>query len=443
MKFHLNFPQSIKLILAVLTIGLFISSCDDSSTGPDDEPDTIDVPSAYTFQSRFADTSSVAYPGQTVRYLLTQDLKIYTDQLGSSSYSGGAITLDDLLKFYEHDDSENLETITPIGSFSAKAKQYSTIATGKDLYGKATSPYADVNLVNRDSTADQLIRHYFQEIVDNSNDSQKLGTPAVYTTETGVNMSQMINKLLLGAVVYSQGTAKYLTIWKDAGNSDPRQSGEPFTEMEHIWDEAFGYFGAARNFSAFSDSDLANGPVYEDANSDGAINFHSEYNFTYATYAGKRDLGGSDVNFTQNIFDAFLEGRTAIVNQAPESQIAAQADIIKENWEKVVAANVVHYLNSTLGDMDGVTQSHIDNRNHWVLNEHWSEMKAFVYVLQYNDDKMISDADLSRLDELVGQAPPYYLPNSQEANSVRSDYDEIKQLMKSTYGFSDTNLASW
>ena len=436
-----NVLRTLGWIASIFIIGFSFISCDDNTTGSGD--DGYNVPSAYTFDSRFQDTSSVAYPGQTVRNLLIRDLKIYTDRLGSDSYSGGALTMNDLLKFYEYEDSMDLQTLTGTGDYEPYEAHYSDITTGKDLAGKATSEYANIDLVNTDSTADEFIRHYFQQIVENSQNAENRGTPAIYTTETGVNMSQMINKLLLGAVVYSQGTSKYLNIWRDAGNSEPSSSGSPYTTMEHIWDEAFGYFGAARNFSDFSDQDLVDGNLYQDANGDGMINFHSEYNFTYAGYAAKRDVGGSGTDYSENLFNAFLEGRAAISNQASESQIQEQAEIAKENWEKVVAANVVHYMNSTLSDMDGITQDQIDNKNNWALNEHWSEMKAFVYVLQYNNDKMISDEDLSQLDQLIGEAPPYYLPDSQNADDVRSNYQDAKEILKSTYEFSDENMGNW
>ena len=59
--------------------------------GDDDNPvdsgsggsTTIDIPTAYVFDSRFNEgESSVAYSGQVVRNLLLQDLKIFIDNLG-------------------------------------------------------------------------------------------------------------------------------------------------------------------------------------------------------------------------------------------------------------------------------------------------------------------------------------------------------------------------
>ena len=54
-----------------------------------------------------------------------------------------------------------------------------------------------------------------------------------------------------------------------------------------------------------------------------SIDFKSEYNFGLSRNAGKRDKGGSGVDFTQEIFNAFLAGRTAITNQGSVTEISA------------------------------------------------------------------------------------------------------------------------
>ena len=81
---------------------------------------------------------------------------------------------------------------------------------------------------------------------------------------------------------------------------------------ERVYNEAFGYFGAARDYAAYSDEALAgkNGlSFYKDGNGDSKIDFHSEYNFGFSRNAGKRDLGGAqNTNFTKDAFDAFLAG---------------------------------------------------------------------------------------------------------------------------------------
>ena len=63
---------------------LFVTSCGEDEVVGEEEV-AIEVPTAYTFDSRFIEgKSSVSYSGQTVRNLLWQDLKILTDRLGKS-----------------------------------------------------------------------------------------------------------------------------------------------------------------------------------------------------------------------------------------------------------------------------------------------------------------------------------------------------------------------
>ena len=106
--------------------------------------------------------------------------------------------------------------------------------------------------------------------------------------------------------------------------------------MEHAWDEAFGYFGAARDYVRYTDEQLA-GSVDDftfDSNGDGNIDFKSEYNFGLSRNAGKRDKGGSGVNFTQEIFDAYLKGRTLITNQGTVAEISQQRQIAANVWRR-------------------------------------------------------------------------------------------------------------
>ena len=70
----------------------------------------------------------------------------------------------------------------------------------------------------------------------------------------GIDWQQMAQKFLLGAVAFSQGTNDYL--YKIAGvpgddgqiddsTAKPKATsdeGAPYSEMEHYWDEVFGYF---------------------------------------------------------------------------------------------------------------------------------------------------------------------------------------------------------
>ena len=429
-------------LAVLLTVAsLFLAACggdeedeaDDAGAGDA----TIAVPQAYVFDSRFVEgESSVSYSGQVVRNLLLQDLKSTTDSVGKDS--ARSITVQDMLKFYEYDDALNLKTLTTTGAVSASESHYSALSTGKNLVGKIS----DEPVIGYNRTADALVREWFKIIADNSQDSDKLGTPMAYTSDDGVDMSQMINKVLIGAVPYYQATGVYLNSLLERDNSEARNGTDPYTAMEHAWDEAFGYFGAARDYFRYTDAQLA-GSVDDftfDSNGDGSIDFKSEYNFGLSRNAGKRDKGGSGVDFTQEIFNAFLAGRTAITNQGSVAEISAHRQAASEGMEKVIAATVVHYINDTLSDMSQLGTAEENRAN---LNKHWAEMKGYTVALQYNPFRLISDGQLAELHGIMGEAPIYDEPGSNGYKTQVANYERAKVVLQTAYGFSNDNMANW
>lgn len=411
----------------------------DGPVDPGKNGSGIEVPGAYVFESRFeAGVSSVSYTGQTVRNLLVQDLKMLIGRLGSAGAE--PITVDDLLALYEHQDAANLATLTRTGTLPLLQDRYSAITTGKSL---VNGPISDALVIGYGRTADELLREWFQIIADNSQDAAKLGTPAVYTNAEGVDLSQMIEKVLHGAVAYSRGTGHYLSTVLDQDNTVPAAN-QSYTRMEHFWDEAFGYFGATRDYFDYSDAELAgSSSFYRDSNGDGRIDLRSEYNFAFAKNAGKRDRAAQGLDFTREIFDAFLRGRTAIVNQEPTAAVAEQRNIVARVWEEVIAATVVHYINSTLDDVAGLTSARIAARDHVELNKHWAEMRAFTINLQYNPFRQISNAQLQELAGWMGTSPPYFAPGTAEFQAAVADLERAKALIQSVYGFSAANVAAW
>ena len=438
----ISLTKKLQWLAVLLTVAsLFLAACgsdeEEDAEGLEEGTATIAVPQAYVFDSRFMEgESSVSYSGQVVRNLLLQDLKSTTDSVGKDGARPVAVS--DLLKFYEYDDALNLKTLTTTGALSASESHYSALSTGKNLVGKIS----DELVIGYNQTADDLVREWFKGIADNSQDSDKLGTPMAYTTDDGVDMSQMVNKVLIGAVPYYQATGVYLGGLLERDNSEARDGTDPYTAMEHAWDEAFGYFGAARDYSRYSDEQLA-GKVDDftfDSNGDGSIDFKSEYNFGLSRNAGKRDKGGSGVDFTQEIFNAFLAGRTAITNQGTVAEISAHRQAAANGMEKVIAATVVHYINDTLSDMSalGTADENIAN-----LNKHWAEMKGYTVALQYNPFRLITDGQLAELHGIMGKAPIYEKPGSNAYNTQVANYKRAKDVMQAAYGFSNTNMDNW
>ncbi|MEM1041611.1 MAG: DUF4856 domain-containing protein [Bacteroidota bacterium] len=456
---RIKFSALLALLLAFGLVGC--DSSDDDPTDPpggDDPIDPIEVPATYNFESRFDEgESSVNIGGQVVRQLLLQDLKAAIDARGKEGAT--PVTVAELNAIYDYADTGlNIATSVPDG-LTPSATTYEEISAGKSLRGRkgadATLLYSDGLIGDGgDVTVNDVMQAYFQIIADNSNDPTKLGTKAVYNTDEGVDLTQMINKILIGAILFDQTSNKYLADILDRDNTERRDEGQPDTDQEHRFDEAYGYFGSARDYSNYTDDQLAGSlsDFAQDTNGDGVLDFSTEYNFGIARNAGKRDKGGVGVDFSAEAFEALRRGRTAIVN-GDQTVLAEARQDASEAMEKILAATAVHYVNVTLEEMAGLTQAEVDGKNDFTLNKFWGEMKGFTYALQfsYRGDEgfsggalnMVSTDQLRQLHELMGNAPVYALPGSDEYNAYVADLNAAKTIFQAAYGFSQANMDQW
>ena len=118
---------------------------------------------------------------------------------------------------------------------------------------------------------------------------------------------------------------------KKAGRHQWKQSkaddGKAYSSLEHHWDEAFGYFGAARDYSGYTDADIKTGGS-KDTNGDGVIDLLSEKNYGLSINAAKRDLGAKDAStdFTGGAITAFIQGRH-LIGAKPEGYAATLASL--------------------------------------------------------------------------------------------------------------------
>ena len=380
-------------LLYILSFGLMLMiGCEDTDDSNTAEEDTsISTPTEFVFESRFTEgESSVYYNGQVVRQLLINDIKT---QCGTDAGSGDASTL---LSMMANDD----ESRTILTSTSPAPVQSTYRSISSSHLNDRLSAVADYTVVGYNDNAGNLISTWVTDLVNNGK-----------TNAAGLRLDQMIQKTLWGAVSYWQGTSKYMSKIPDDDNS-MSDDGDPWTAMEHHWDESFGYFGAARDYNTgYTDDDDRKSDPYHDSNGDGAIDFLSEYNSGWAVTAAKRDLveASVDYDFTKTMMDAYLEGRTLITNQAPLEEILVQRDIILNTWEKVVAAVTIHYINDVNADMMALYPADSTAGPLSELsadyNNHWAEMRAYALGLQYNDFKVISDADLEAVLTAMGTAP--------------------------------------
>ena len=421
------------LFLTSLILFVFVG-CSSDDDNDDDGQTLIDTPTSYSFASRFNEgESSVSYSGQVVRNLLINDIKI---QMGTDAGSGNPATLVSMMA----NNNANQAILSSAGSMSTVQTKYHDISTS-NLNDRLTA-VESYTIPGYDANAGTLVNGWVQELAASGK-----------TRGTGLRLDQITQKTLWGAVSYWQGTSKYMSKIPTDDNTMASGDGAAYTAMEHHWDESLGYFGAALDYNTgYTDDSRKNGPNV-DSNSDGSIDFKSEYNVGWAITAAKRDLCSdcdTDLDFTKTIFDAYLEGRTLITNQADLADILVQRDIVMNNWEKVVAAVSIHYVNDVAADIAGLitaadtsiapgSDATADYENHW------GEMRGYANGLLYNDFKVITDANLERILTVMGTAPVY--PSNGDFSAMQSYHDslvgEVRAIFKASYGFSDANVAGW
>lgn len=171
------------------------------------------------------------------------------------------------------------------------------------------------------------------------------GSSVRYVNAKGLEYDQAVNKSLIGALMVDQISNNYLSqAVLDAGtniednNSKEVVEGKLYTNMEHKWDEAYGYL-----FGVSADPMQPLLTLGDDS-------FLNKYLLRVESDA---DFAG----IAQEIFDAFKLGRAAIVAD-DYSLRDKQARIINDRLSQVIAVRAIYYLQTAKialanGDMGG------------------------------------------------------------------------------------------
>lgn len=454
------------------------------------------TPSTYTFER--GGESTVAYLGQSTRQVLIEDLVGLIEQIGADVLGGQDLerydTPEEVVAFltalYEQGGLANPSRTIPTLVTDGDATLQSTYADFNDanlqtkLAGNdAVTDHADWNggdfvgwsadnlVVDAGGsraapeTPEALLLALFWTFANQASSAATGSFPIdaatpLYLTPDGLDLTQLVEKFLLGAVNFSQGTDDYLDDDVDGKGllSENELDGDnPYTTLEHQWDEAYGYWGAARDYSEYTDEEIAASggrPDYEngyhDTNGDGFIDLLSELNFSASVNAAKRDLGSSPdarTDLTGEADRAFRRGR-ALITAAYEAgaevdlaALAAQRDIAVLAWEKAYAATAVHYINAVLSDMDAIGTPEYSFADH---AKHWSELKGFALGFQFNPRSPIAADDFAALHASIGDAPVGASPDTPvNDETYRAALVDARTRIGDAYDFDDANLTSW
>ena len=457
------------------------------------------VPTTYAFTSKLGtDDSSVSYGGQIARQVLIIQLTNYIGSGLQADFDAGMFTnkadvLTKLMSMYAG-TSDEWETkadaaLNFSGAFATKQTSLGDISSShKNLQGKiagqdAKGQHKDWATefegwdAKGDFTPDSLVQHFFGLLADNVqtelNGSTRvdiLGETITkfYLQDNGMDLKQLTQKFLLGAVNFSQGTDDYLDNATDSHglNGDnligAKSGSKVYTSLEHTFDEGFGYFGAARNNNDYTDLEIRAKSGrdgwkggYNDIDADGKIDLVSEYNFGNSTNAAKRDVGSvkladgtanpAATDLTTDAFNAFLTARTIINSNvgaefSPEQKatLLEQRDEAVFAWEKAISATMVHYINEVIkDDLATIGTAEFNYAN---LAKHWSELKGFSLGLQFNPNSPVTDAQYTEIQSLIGMKPALV---EADVAAYKANLLAARDILQAAYNFDAATVTNW
>jgi hypothetical protein len=497
----LNFEQEANVSLTVT-----VTDSASATYSKDITVNVDDLLDYYDFESKaMPGESSVSYSGQIARQLLINDLsKLIGAELSDATtfdtngtFVNRESVMNALNSYFDVADYDVasqralLTTTTP----SAQTMLSEISSSSKDLVGKiagndATGQHSNwegtelngegdpidsdgnLNIVNGDfagwgakgsTTPEMLVRTLFGMLADNAQ-TQLDGTVRldafgnditnISLTSDGRDLKQLIQKFLLMSVAFSQGVDDYLDNDVDGKGllSDHTDTEKAYTSLEHQFDEAFGYFGAARDYLDYSDDEVAaksgrdDWQLYHDTNGDGSIDFNSEYNFGQSTNASKRDRSATvAIDLSKDAMTAFLQGRKFLNDTAgvaltdeQRTELYGYRDTAVLTWEKAIAATVVHYINDVDDDLEKIGT---DDFSYADIAKHWSEMKGFALGLQFNKATPLNDADFITVHTMLGDMP--VLTGEAEVLAYRANLLTARDLLQTAYAFDAQNAANW
>ncbi len=313
-----------KLILSSLAIvTLSISSCTKDEEPVEvfkEEPVEVfnyAIPTEYIFDRNGATT--VDFSGQSSRLLMLDEIGNYIKTAATNGTEADATKMSNMFQ-----NTNNAFATADLNTSGKKLKDKT--ANSKDYFGLFYG--------GGSSTEKTAVQALFETQLVNANVASKSGKAAEagvagsYLDGTskrlfdanGLEPQQIFLKGLMGACFLDQIVNNYLSVNKleEASNKDNNtnkvlETGQKYTTMEHLWDEAYGYVYGA-NGGKFWDSYI------------NQVNADVDFNTVKA-----------------DIKNAFIKGRAAIVANDYKTR-DAQIDIIKNKLAVVSAVRAVFYL---------------------------------------------------------------------------------------------------
>lgn len=333
-----------KFALLFLIGGIVTSSCNEDEPTP-----TYTIPTTYNFDN-------VSYSGQTQRLAMLTELKSY---MSTANTIGTTVDATRLKAMYANDATNAQFAGTYDASKQLKSKTFEQEQAVFEALMEAMAMASQATSAGSNGQAG----------VVTSPDGEK----NYLLSANGLEYTQVIEKGLMAACFYYQATSIYFGDGKMNVDNETITPGEG-TDMEHHWDEAFGYLGV---------------PIDFPTNADGLA--------FWGKYCNSRDaILGSNAA----IMNGFLKGRAAISNDDLTARDEAIATV-RDNWELVTVGTALHYINSAISNIED------DARRSHAL----SEAAAFIYAIKFNPTKKITNTQVDELLTTIGGSADFLSMN--------------------------------
>lgn len=357
--------KKITMVLAVFA-GLSLASC-----GDDETPEiTIDNPATYAFTRDGA--STVSFSGQTTRLEMATELITAMTNSETSLVALNEMYSNQTASGGDADPFSNSELNESTKSIKSK------VADSNDFFSANT---AESSIIKNQFSS--WIEAQVSEVFPNWNELAEVGksgqiadgSSVRYINGKGLEYNQAVNKGLIGALMVDQMLNNYLSpsVLDEADNIEQNNAGtvvdgNSYTNMEHKWDEAYGYlFGLATDEA-------------EPLKTLGEDSFLNKY---LSRVEDDSDFAG----IASTVFEAFKLGRAAIVAGDYDTR-DKQADIIIEEISKVIAIRSVYYLQQ--GKLA------LESNNLGAAFHDLSEGFGFIYSLRFIRKASSSEAYFTR-----------------------------------------------
>lgn len=328
------------------------------------------IPTTYVFTDTDGN-NTVSFSGQTARMDMLSEMVTYLKSANGSNASPATLDAATLLSMYDNsytgwDDA-------------------ALVGNGKKLK-------------NKTALNDAAIQAQFETWMTEAAAASPSSNGTYLQAATGQEWTQLIEKGLMSACFASQLTGNYLAgiTGDDNVTADEPAAGKYYTEMEHHWDEAYGYFTDTTDYPA-----------------GGTDRFWGKYaNNTLEPVIGS----------ATNISNAFRAGRAAIAADRlnPDAgftaDAVAQAAIIETEVQRMVAGMAIHYLNDVKAKVAGGIEPQTK------INHSMSEAWAFIYGIQFVNNSPMNSSTISTILAAIDTDFEGY---TQNVTLINADIDAI------------------